>query len=445
MPRSCRRNEDNSQVRHEDSAVAPLTLIKRLVLMLTPDVCAADRPILGHEEIWRFRMQFLMIGRQLNVLANDRTRAAWLVQIVVATILGAMAVLYFWYGIPGKFPLLNDFGSFRASGRAAIEGLNPYGIYAETFRIPGTDIIHPNLNPPASLLLFAPLSLLDSHLSARFIWWSGLLAYAAIVAVALRRQPETNAILPMAAWALALPAFWDGLRLGQVYLLMLVLVAGAWHMLEHRREIAAGLLIGIFVALKPIFLFWPGLLFLAGHKRAAVWTGFWFMAVSLLPVLVFGPAVYGQWLDLIMSEAGNRKGVFPNASLMAIGYRAGSPFLAMLLAVITLIWMTMQILRNRIGTAEASAIGIALGIVLSPVAWFHYLIFLLPAMLTRRWSGRILAVAVFMLVPIAPLYMVYEYLPAQMPALAEPIRATLGSVFSWTALLLLSGLSRERY
>jgi uncharacterized membrane protein len=49
-------------------------------------------------------MQFLMIGRQLNVPAKDRARAAWLVRIVVVTIMGAMAALYLWAGIPGKFP-----------------------------------------------------------------------------------------------------------------------------------------------------------------------------------------------------------------------------------------------------------------------------------------------------------------------------------------------------
>ena len=422
-----------------------LTPIKRLVSIMVASICAADGPIAIRWGTWRQRTQLYLTDRELNIFGNDRIRLEWLIRTTLVSVMGAVAVLYFWYGIPGKALLLNDLSSFKASGQAAIEGLNPYGVYAGTFRIPGTGIVHPNLNPPTSLFLFAPLTLLDSRLLFWLVWWGGLMAYMAILGLALWRQPDRNALLPMVAWALALPAFWDGLRLGQIYLLLLVLVAGAWHMLEQRRDIAAGVMIGVFVALKPNFLFWPVLLFLTGHKRVAIWTGLCFLAASLLPLVAFGPAIYGQWLDVIMSEAGNRKVAFPNASLLAIGYRAGSPLLAMSLAAITLFWTATLIRRNRIGATEASAIGIALGIVLSPVAWFHYLIFLLPAMLARRWSARILAGAVFMLLPIAPLHMIHAYLPAQNLAFAEPIRATLGSIFSWTALLLLSGLPRERY
>lgn len=385
-----------------------------------------------------------MTVRKLGVPANNRIGAERLTGIVLATVLGTMAVLYFWHGISVRTPPLNDFGSFWASGKAATEGLNPYGVHPQTFRILGTDIVHPNLNPPASLLLFAPLSQFDPNLVAKFVWWASLLAYIVIVTTALRRQPDPVATLPMAAWAFALPAFWDGLRLGQIYLPLLVLVAGAWYLLERRREAFAGLFIGIFLAFKPNFLFWPLLLYLTGYRRAAIWTGVCFVTVSLLPLVVFGSAVYEQWFDVIVAEAGDRKGVFPNASILAIGYRSGSTVTTVLLAAATLAWAAAQILRGRTDVADASAIGIGLGIVLSPVAWFHYMIFLLPAMLTRRWSSRILIGAVFMLAPIAMLHSVYISPLAQNPTLTEPVRATLGSVFSWTALFLLAGFARRK-
>ncbi|MDH3229773.1 MAG: DUF2029 domain-containing protein [Alphaproteobacteria bacterium] len=362
--------------------------------------------------------------------------------VVLAALLGTLAVFYFWYGLPGQTPALNDFGSFWASGAAALEGRNPYGVYPETFHIEGTDIVHPNLNPPASLLLFAPLSLMDPHLTMKLIWWSGLLAYLAIVVAAARGVSDSSAVLPVSMWALALPAFWDSLRLGQIYVLLLFVVACAWFLLRRQRLAAAGILIGIFVALKPIFVLWPLMLFVTGHLRASAWAGLAFAAVSLMPLLVFGPDVYGQWLDLVLSEAGNRKAAFPNATVMAIGYRAGSPVIGMLLPALVLVWAALRIRQEHLSLAEASAIGIALGIAISPVAWFHYLLFLLPAMLSRRWSAGLLAGAAIMVLPVALLHVVYEQLPALYPALAEPIRATAGSPFSWATLFLLGALGR---
>jgi len=384
-----------------------------------------------------------MTVRKPVVPANSRFGAKQLAKIILASVLGTMAALYFWYGASGGTSDLNDFGSFLASGKALTEGLNPYGIYASTFRPDSTGIAHPNLNPPASLLLFAPLSLAEPNIAFEVVWWGGLLGYLAVIVILLRRQPDQDAVLPMAAWALALPALWDGLQLGQIYLGLLVVVAGAWYLLERGCAARAGLLIGIFLAVKPNFLFWPVLLFFTGHRRAAVWAGISFFALSLLPLLVFGPDIYKQWFDVVVAETGGREGFFTNASIMSIGYRAGSTVTTVLLVLAILTWTVAQILRKQTDVADASAIGIGLGIVLSPVAWFHYMIFLLPAMLTRRWSPRILIAAVLMLVPAAMLHMIYMSPLAQNPALTGPVLATFGSVYSWTALFLLAGFARR--
>ena len=105
-----------------------------------------------------------------------------------------------------------------------------------------------------------------------------------------------------------------------IYVLLLFVVACAWFLLRRQRLVAAGILIGVFVALKPIFVFWPLMLFVTGHSRASVWAGLAFATVSLLPMVVFGPDIYGQWFDLVLSEADDRKAAFPNATVLAIGY-----------------------------------------------------------------------------------------------------------------------------
>ena len=64
-----------------------------------------------------------------------------------------------------------DFGSFVASGRAAREGLNPYGVYPLTLRVelPGFEAWNPNLNPPISALLFQLFDLADPEVTFE-IW-----------------------------------------------------------------------------------------------------------------------------------------------------------------------------------------------------------------------------------------------------------------------------------
>src|SRR5215203_7294758 len=78
-------------------------------------------------------------------------------------------------------PGLWDFGSFVASGRAAREGLNPYGVYPLTLRVelPGFESWNPNLNPPISALLFQLFDLADPQVAFRIWWVVSVLFYAA--------------------------------------------------------------------------------------------------------------------------------------------------------------------------------------------------------------------------------------------------------------------------
>lgn len=66
-----------------------------------------------------------------------------------------------------------DFGAFIASGRAAAEGLDPYGIYPLTPHVvlPGFEAWNPNLNPPISALLFQLFDLAPPEVSLRVWLW----------------------------------------------------------------------------------------------------------------------------------------------------------------------------------------------------------------------------------------------------------------------------------
>lgn len=380
-----------------------------------------------------------MDGRTLIGPASERFHRDQLIRIFLAAILCSFALFYFRYGIPpGQ---LNDYGSFWASGKAANEGLNPYAVYPETFRSRSSDTVHPNLNPPASLLLFAPLARLDPNATVTALWWGGLLVYAGIVVMTLRRHAQPNGLL-LGAWALALPALWDGLRLGQVYVLLFAGAALVWYLLEKERPLLAAVAIGCLAAFKPNLLLWPALLFMAGHRRMAVVAGLSFAAVSALPLLVFGPEVYAQWLELLRGDVADRSGFFANATVVAIGVRAGSHLMGGILAVLVLAWAVLQVRRRKLSAMQASAIGIGVAILASPVAWMHYLLLLLPALLRRRWNPGTAAGAVVMVIPTVATFWVFRTLPLSYPELAPVIKATIGSAYSWGALLLVVSMAR---
>ncbi len=369
---------------------------------------------------------------------NRRVAAERLARTGVTTLLGTLALIYFWFG--SQSGQLYDFGSFWASGKAALEGLDPYGVYPETFRSRAADTVHPNLNPPASLLLFAPLSLLDPYLTVKAQWWIGLLLYGFIVIYTLRRHPQPAA-MAIGVWAFALPAFWDGIRLGQLYLPLMAGAALAWHLMERDRALAAGIVIGCLAAFKPNLLVWPALLFLAGHRRMALAAGGMFLLLSLAPMVVFGGEVYRQWLDMLAGDVATRSGFFANATVVAIGVRAGSHMLGIGLALLILAWGIRQVWGRGLDPRQASALGIGVAILVSPVAWMHYLLMLLPALLRMRWSPGIVAGAAVMAVPMLAPFWVFKTLPQHYPAHMELILATLGSLYSWGTLLLVVSLA----
>ena len=189
---------------------------------------------------------------------------------------------------------LNDFGSFVASGRAAVDRDNPYGIHTLTFHVvlPGVDLWNPNLNPPASLPLFALLTLLEPARGFR-VWWSlSLCCYAFVVLLLVRTSSGLR--WQTALWAFALAGLWDTLSLGQIYLPLVLVAVVAWVFIEQGRRSLAGALIGIVVAMKPNFAVWPVLLLLAGHRTIALWAIGSAALLSLAPAAWLGTDPYWE-------------------------------------------------------------------------------------------------------------------------------------------------------
>jgi hypothetical protein len=362
-------------------------------------------------------------------------------KLVAAGLLIASAILHFQSAqFTGD---LLDFGSFWESGRAVNDGNNPYGIYPRTHRPIEPPYANPNLNSPISLLLFAPLSRLDPHVGYIALWWTGLGVFIGVLMFLAWRYRLPDRPL-LAAWTLALPALWNSLSLGQIYVFLLVPAVAGWVLMERGRPVAAGLAIGLVAAFKPNMLVWPALLFLSGHRREAFAATVSFAGCSLLPLFFFGTEVYTQWLDVLATDDPIRRAHFVNSSLSGVATRLGMSSVGIVVAAAILLLAAVFAFMRRPGKIETSAFAIALGTVASPLAWFHYLLFLLPALWsTDRWRLASVVGCAMLAVPIGVVGWSGVELAEHLPTAAWISGLTMQSFYSWAALLLAVGLAQN--
>ena len=354
----------------------------------------------------------------------------------------ALCLLFAWV-IAGELPrvqpsdLLWDFGSFVASGRAAREGLNPYGIHPLTFHVslPGFEAWNPNLNPPISAILFQLLDGSDLHSSFRIWRWISVATYLATLLLLLWRYPAQQP-LPLILWLFALAGFWDTLLLGQIYLPLVLAAVAAWTLLERGDGLWAGILIGLVVAMKPNFLVWPALLFLAGFYRPALVAGVTVGAVSALPLLVYGPEVYRQWFELIASDR-ERAFFLTNASLAGLATRAGLPVLGPILSLTLLAGLAAWAFLRRPDAVRTSALALVAALLASPLGWIHYTLFLLPILLSQ-WQRPVMRLVGLLLVVPVP-FVIGQFTK---PALTQ---LTVGSVYAWALVLCLAVLLADEW
>ena len=330
-------------------------------------------------------------------------------------------------GPPEAVPL-GDLGSFYASGQAAAHGLDPYDVYPLTLdavrgRGNGAAI---NLNAPISVPLFELMTAVDA-VSARG-WWliASLGAYAAMLALLLRTTPGFRGPLQI-AWALALTPLFETLLLGQVYALLSLLATIAWLLIGKHPKIAGGL-IGFLVAFKPNFVVWPILLALGRQRAAAVASLASAAFFGVLPIALYGPRVYVQWLDGIRLEQVNPQ--VANASVPGMLVRLGaSQLLAAVAAGLLLIGLGAYVWRRRPSAAHTSDVAVVGSLLASPLGWVGYSLFMLPLFARMRATPPIVVAAGVLCIPRLLLQGWTDSSPL--------LKATLGSVFTlaWIVVL----------
>jgi hypothetical protein len=253
-----------------------------------------------------------------------------------------------------------------------------------------------------------------------------------LIVLALLRDSGRPLTPALALWLSSLAGFWHIIELGQIYFPLLAALTCAW-IVQDRRPLLAGLLIGFTVAIKPNFAVWPALLFLAGERKTSISAFATVAGLSVLPLVTFGPEVYRQWLEASSSFTG---GAIPsNASIISIFSRAGLNEVGFVVSACILLLAAIWALVARPNRRQSAAAGLILALALGPITWSGYTLFALPVLLSRRWRAWEYAAAAILAVPVP--YVLVLGITGTLGNLL------VGSMYGWGLLILLGLLAQD--
>lgn len=302
---------------------------------------------------------------------------------------------------------LMDFGSFYASGLKLLKGENPYDpnsnlifyIYFPSVGAGGKLI---NLNPPISAVIFQFITKFNP-LQAMIVWQVIsviLYIFAVILLNKAYKQYTTPAIL---FWAFSLAGFWHTLVLGQIYSLLLLFLTVGWLLIKKGKYVWAGVAISLLVAIKPNFGIWLLFLFVAGYYTVFFTSVVSCLAISLIPILLYGTNIYKQWANA--SSLQPETLILPgNSSIVGLTARFDAIAVGIVISGIALLgllmlskWRTSRIIDKP---EFVSTLGIIASPLVSPISWVGYTIFLLPIFFSlKNRSPLIILSAMILSIP----------------------------------------------
>jgi hypothetical protein len=257
-----------------------------------------------------------------------------------------------------------------------------------------------NAHPPTAMLLGLPFAEL-SYRGAVLAW--NLLSLAALAGSVwlLTRQLGLAwcrwHVLPLVALTMLCWPLRQQFQQGQLSLLLLLLLVGAWAAYRSGRERLAGVLLGIAAVLKifPAFVF---LYFLFRRRWRVVAAGAGCaLVLTLMTAAVLGPQVYAAYFHEVPALAGEWRAAWNNTSLPGLwsklfdpGIKSNAvepltynPLLARWLVllscamVITLLAVVVRQAQTRAECDRAFAAVVVGMLLLAPVTWEHSLLLLL--------------------------------------------------------------------
>jgi alpha-1,2-mannosyltransferase len=286
---------------------------------------------------------------------------------------------------------LEDLDVYRRAGQAVLDGTPLY-------EAPGDRLVF--TYPPAAALVSVPLAPLPQRV-ANLTWTLvQVLVLCGLVSIAFRAllarlRPDRRVLtLGLVAAALALTQpFVENLTLGQVNVVLAGLVVA--DLLARRRWWPQGALIGLATALKLT----PGIfaLYLAVTRRwrAALVAASSFLAVTVVTGLVLPEASSRYWTEeLRATERIGGLAYTSNQSLRGVVERlvpgeARAAVWLLAAGAMAVVGLRRAAAAHRRGD-EVSAVAIVglVGVLVSPIAWIHHLVWMVFALGALVGDGR---------------------------------------------------------
>lgn len=258
---------------------------------------------------------------------------------------------------------------------------------------------HPTPHPPPIAIISLPLGML-TYRQAAAAWFALELVCIVICSYGLLRyfsKPQKPlALLVLTFSILAWNPVTVELIVGQLMVLVLVCLIGAWQMLRKQKEWWGGLLLGCAISIKLIA--WPILVYLALCKRwravtatcltvilsnlvSALFMGFETVATYYFKI---GPSVaslYHSYISNFSLWSLSWKVLEGTGSKVLVGITAPPLIIAPELAEYTACIIPLAILATGLCLALKTAdfdisfgILICASLLVSPVTWYHYLV-----------------------------------------------------------------------
>jgi hypothetical protein len=216
----------------------------------------------------------------------------------------------------------------------------------------------------------------------------------------------------------------------------LIFVTAAWILAEKRYDKLAGIALGVLIAIKPNFCFWLALLAIAGYWTMAVSAVITGLTLSLLPVALWGPGVYVQWLTAVAHYPSLGLLIAGNSSFASLAARLGLPYLGLAISLLFVAVSFYFVYRKERSLQRINALGIVGSILLSPWAWVGYSMLTLPIFFSKpRWNWYIKVAAGLLAFP----YLVTLYFFQQ----SFFHSVLFGWLYGWGLVFLLGGLAKD--
>ena len=187
-------------------------------------------------------------------------------------------------------------------------------------------------------------------------------------------------------WFLTCAATVLTLNLQQIYAILLVLSVAAWFLLESEHDIAAGVLLGVLVAIKPNLAVWPLFLALTGRFKPILPTCITAAALSIVPIFLYGPGVYSEWLRATGIDSHS---IFPiDVSIAGNFTRLGSRPAGLAVALLVLLLLIYLVWVVKPSLYETTGIALCASILCSPLGWLEFSLLLAPLLFAKHWTPR---------------------------------------------------------